>query len=69
MKSRFVEAKIISAIKEQRAGEKTAACTVTMGSASAISSTLFATAGQVSDYVGAQALLSGVPDVDWLLED
>lgn len=25
--------------------------------------------GQVSDYVGARALLSGLPDVDWPLED
>ena len=30
---------------------------------------LFATAGQVSDYIGARALLSGLPDVDWLLGD
>ena len=30
---------------------------------------LFITAGQVSDYVGARALLSGLPDVDWLLGD
>ncbi|XDA98103.1 IS5 family transposase [Sulfitobacter sp. LCG007] len=30
---------------------------------------LFLTAGQVSDYIGARALLSSVPDVDWLLGD
>ena len=30
---------------------------------------LFITAGQVSDYIGARALLSGLPDVDWLLGD
>ncbi|WP_226689719.1 IS5 family transposase [Ruegeria arenilitoris] len=30
---------------------------------------LFITAGQVSDYVSARALLSGLPDVDWLLGD
>lgn len=30
---------------------------------------LFATAGQVSDYVGAKALLSSLPDMDWLLGD
>jgi len=30
---------------------------------------LFVTAGQVSDYIGARALLSGFPDVDWLLGD
>ena len=30
---------------------------------------LFLTAGQVSDYIGARALLSSLPDVDWLLED
>ena len=30
---------------------------------------LFVTAGQVSDYIGARALLSGLPDVDWLLRD
>jgi transposase len=30
---------------------------------------LFATAGQVSDYIGAQALLSSLPKVDWLLGD
>ncbi len=30
---------------------------------------LFVTAGQVSDYIGAQALLSSLPDVDWLLGD
>ncbi|SEQ76575.1 hypothetical protein SAMN05428995_1081, partial [Loktanella sp. DSM 29012] len=28
---------------------------------------LFVTAGQVSDYIGARALLSSLPDVDWLL--
>ena len=30
---------------------------------------LFVTAGQVSDYVGARALLGSLPDVDWLLGD
>jgi transposase len=30
---------------------------------------LFITAGQVSDYTGARALLNGLPDVDWLLVD
>lgn len=30
---------------------------------------LFATAGQVSDYIGARALLISLPDVDWLLGD
>jgi transposase len=30
---------------------------------------LFVTAGQVSDYIGAKALLSSLPDVDWLLGD
>ena len=30
---------------------------------------LFATAGQVSDYIGARALLSNLPNVDWLLGD
>ena len=30
---------------------------------------LFVTAGQVSDYIGAQALLSNLPKVDWLLGD
>ena len=30
---------------------------------------LFITAGQVSDYIGAQALLSGLPNVEWLLCD
>ncbi|GAA6160582.1 hypothetical protein NBRC116589_27560 [Ruegeria sp. HU-ET01832] len=30
---------------------------------------LFVTAGQVSDYIGARALLSSLPDVDWLLVD
>ena len=29
--------------------------------------TLVVSAGQVSDYVGARALLSGLPDVVWLL--
>ena len=29
----------------------------------------FRTAGQVSDDIGARALLSGLPKVDWLLED
>ncbi|HBB85270.1 MAG TPA: IS5 family transposase [Sulfitobacter sp.] len=28
---------------------------------------LFVTAGQVSDYIGARALLGSLPDVDWLL--
>ena len=28
-----------------------------------------ATAGQVSDYIGARALVSSLPDVDWLLGD
>lgn len=28
---------------------------------------LFVTAGQVSDYIGARALLISLPDVDWLL--
>ena len=28
---------------------------------------LFVTAGQVSDYIGARALLSSIPNVDWLL--
>ncbi len=28
---------------------------------------LIITAGQVSDYTGARALQSGLPDVDWLL--
>jgi transposase len=28
---------------------------------------LFITAGQVSDYIGARALLSGLPNVEWLL--
>ena len=28
---------------------------------------LFVTAGQVSDVIGARALLSSLPDVDWLL--
>ena len=30
---------------------------------------LFVTAGQVSDYIGARAILSSLPDVDWLLGD
>ena len=30
---------------------------------------LFVTAGQVSDHIGARALLSSIPDVDWLLGD
>ena len=30
---------------------------------------LFVTAGQVSDYIGARALLNSLPDVDWLLGD
>ncbi|GHD98619.1 hypothetical protein GCM10008024_02860 [Allgaiera indica] len=30
---------------------------------------LFVTAGQVSDYIGARALLRSPPDVDWLLGD
>ncbi len=30
---------------------------------------LFFTAGQVSDYIGVRALLSGLPDVDWPLGD
>ncbi|GAB5463203.1 MAG: hypothetical protein HoeaKO_32940 [Hoeflea alexandrii] len=30
---------------------------------------LFVTAGQVSDYLGAWALLSGLPKVKWLLGD
>jgi transposase len=29
----------------------------------------FISAGQVSDYIGARALLSSLPDVDWLLGD
>ena len=29
----------------------------------------FVSAGQVSNYIGAQALLSSLPDVDWLLGD
>ena len=29
----------------------------------------FVSAGQVSDYIGARALLSRLPDVDWLLGD
>ena len=30
---------------------------------------LFVTAGQVSDYIGARALVSSLPKVDWLLGD
>ena len=30
---------------------------------------LFVSAGQVSDYIDARALLSSMPDVDWLLGD
>lgn len=30
---------------------------------------LFVTAGQVSDYIGARALLSSLPNVAWLLGD
>ncbi|WP_342773655.1 transposase, partial [Falsirhodobacter xinxiangensis] len=30
---------------------------------------LFVTAGQVSEYIGARALLGGLPKVDWLLGD
>lgn len=30
---------------------------------------MFVTAGQVSDYIGARALLSSLSDVDWLLGD
>src|SRR5690606_37465631 len=30
---------------------------------------LFVTAGQVSDYIGARALLNSLPSVDWLLGD
>jgi len=30
---------------------------------------LFVTTGQVSDYTGAKGLLSGLPDVQWLLGD
>lgn len=30
---------------------------------------LFVTAGQVSDYIGARALLSSLPNVKWLLGD
>ena len=29
----------------------------------------FMTAGQVSDYTGAAALLSGLPEADWLIAD
>ena len=30
---------------------------------------LFVTSGQVSDYIGARALLNSLPSVDWLLGD
>ena len=30
---------------------------------------LFVTAGQVSDYIGARALLSSIPKLGWLLGD
>ena len=30
---------------------------------------LFVTAGQVSDYIGARALVGSLPEVDWLLGD
>ena len=30
---------------------------------------LFVTAGQVSDYIAARALVASLPDVDWLLGD
>jgi transposase len=30
---------------------------------------LFITAGQVSDYTGAAALMNGLPKADWLLAD
>jgi transposase len=30
---------------------------------------LFVTAGQVSDFIGARALLSSLPKVEWLLGD
>ena len=30
---------------------------------------VFVSAGQVSDYIGARALLSSLPNVDWLLGD
>ena len=30
---------------------------------------MFVTAGQVGDYIGVRALLSGLPNVDWLLGD
>jgi hypothetical protein len=30
---------------------------------------LFVTAGQVSDYIGAKALISSLPNVEWLLDD
>ncbi len=29
----------------------------------------FITAGQVSDYTGAAALMNGLPEADWLLAD
>jgi transposase len=29
----------------------------------------FITAGQVSDYTGAAALMNGLPEADWLLDD
>ena len=30
---------------------------------------LFVAAGQVGDHIGARALLSSIPEVDWLLGD
>ena len=30
---------------------------------------LFVTAGQISDYIGARALLGGLPKIDWLMGD
>ena len=30
---------------------------------------LFVTAGQITDYFGAQALIGSIPKVDWLLRD
>ncbi len=30
---------------------------------------MFVTPGQMSDYIGARALLSSLPDVEWLLGD
>lgn len=30
---------------------------------------LLVTAGQISDYIGALALLNGLPEVEWLLGD